>query len=118
MVAKKYPPQKMATRKAPVKKAVAKKTASAADSSKLTASQKATLAASAKNRTDRYGNSGMGETKSGVMKKDLQALAKENKKLPKDSQGFASSFTERGNINEIYFGPGFMKSGKKKKKKK
>ena len=96
--------------------AAKKKKASSADSSKLTPSQKKNIAASAKIRTDRYGNSGMGETKSGVMKKDLKALAKENKKLPKDSQGFASSFTARGNINEIHFGPGFMGLGKKKKK--
>jgi hypothetical protein len=105
----------MPAKKAPAKKMATSKKTGTADSSKLTPSQKKNLAASAKNRTDRYGNSGMGETKSGVMKKDLKALAKENKKLPKDSQGFASSFTARGNINEIYFGPGFMKLNKKKK---
>ena len=47
----------MAAKKAPVKK-----TGKTADSSKLTASQKKNLAASAKMRTDPAGRSGMGET--------------------------------------------------------
>jgi hypothetical protein len=58
---------KMAAKKAPAKKMAApKKTGNTADSSKLTASQKKNLAASAKARTDKTGSSGMGMTKSGV----------------------------------------------------
>jgi hypothetical protein len=57
MAAKKAPAKKMA---AP--KAAPKKTGKTADSSKLTASQKKNLAASAKMRTDAAGRSGMGET--------------------------------------------------------
>ena len=71
----------MAAKKAPAKKMAApkpapKKTGNTADSSKLTASQKKNLAASAKMRTDRYGSSGMGETKAGVTAKEM---AKANK---------------------------------------
>lgn len=67
-----------------------------------------------KSRRDKYGQTGMGETRTGVMRKDLKELAKTNKKLPKDAQGAVQSFTKRGNINEIYFGPGFAKPKKKK----
>jgi hypothetical protein len=65
MAAKKAPAKKMA---AP--KAAPKRTSKTADSSKLTASQKKNLAASAKMRTDAAGRSGMGETGTSNVKLD------------------------------------------------
>jgi hypothetical protein len=65
----------MAAKKAPAKKMAGK----TADSSKLTPAQQKVLAASAKNRTDRYGSSGMGETKAGVTAKDMAKINKGRK---------------------------------------
>ena len=68
MAAKKAPMKKMS---APAK-AAPKKTGTA-DSSKLTASQKAALAKSAKNRTDKNGSTGMGMNKGSVASRAQEA---------------------------------------------
>lgn len=113
----------MAAKKAPAKKMAApKKTGNTFDSSKLTESQKKNLAASAKIRTDRYGLSGMGETKSGVTAKDMAKINKGrdkfDKKMPIDQM-----ITPRGNVRGymgVYDDPAKARAAaaaKKKRKK-
>lgn len=55
-------------------------------------------------RTDRYGNSGMGENFTGVMKKDQAKLNATNKTLPPYNRGAATKYNKRGNITEVTYG--------------
>jgi hypothetical protein len=69
-------------------------------------------------RTDRYGNSGMGETKSGVTAKDMAKINKGkdkfDKKMPIDQM-----VTPRGNVRGfmgVYDNPAKSRAAAKKKK--
>jgi hypothetical protein len=55
-------------------------------------------------RRDKYGNSGFGETFSGVMKKDQAKLGATNKTLPPYNRGAATKYNKRGNITEVTYG--------------
>ena len=57
-----------------------------------------------RNRRDKYGNSGFGETFSGVMKKDQAKLNATNKTLPPYNRGAATKYNKRGNITEVTYG--------------
>jgi hypothetical protein len=71
------------------------------------------------NRTDKYGNQGMGETKSGVTAKDMAKINKGrdkfDKKMPIDQM-----ITPRGNVRGymgVYDDPAKARAAAKKKKK-
>ena len=49
-------------------------------------------------RTDKYGNSGMGENYSGVLNKDKKKLANYLKKYPGIDSGVPADISKRGNI--------------------
>ena len=108
----------MAVKKTTPKKAAAKKPP--APKSSVEKAKETPALARKSSRSDTYGATGFGETRSGVMAKDLKAFKKWNDKLPKDVQATVSGFTKRGNIAEFYMGPGFQDynpTPKKKKKK-
>lgn len=73
------------------------KSGGTADSSKLTPAQQLAMKKANRNRTDKYGSSGFGETKSGVTAKDMAVInkgrSKRDLKMP-----IYEMITPRGNV--------------------
>jgi hypothetical protein len=95
------------------------KSSGAAGSSKMTPAQQRAMASANKNRKDKYGLSGFGETKAGVTAKDMAKINKGRGKFDK-KMPIEEMITPRGNVRGymgVYDNPAKAKAAAAKKKK-